>query len=114
MVAVAAGPEKRAINGSKPPEGITCPPAFVPPPNPHVSKVTKPEDGSEKVVSKTLSGVASVPVKDNADPLAVTGSTLNARILRTAARSLFAFIFSLPQPSARLCVEPAENGMRIA
>jgi hypothetical protein len=91
MVAVATGPEKRAINGSKPPGGIACPAALVPPPNPQVWKVTMLEEGSVKVVSKTLSGVASVPVKEMADPLAVTASTHTASTLTR----LFAFMSAL-------------------
>jgi hypothetical protein len=79
MVAVATGPEKREIKGSKPPAGITCPPAFVPPPNPHVWNVTMLDAGSVKVASRTLSGVVRVPVKSNADPLAVNGSKPKSR-----------------------------------
>jgi hypothetical protein len=79
MVAVAAGPENKEIKGSKPPAGITWLLAFIPPPNPHVSKVTVLEDGSEKTVSKTLSGVARVPVNARVEPLAATGSKIAAR-----------------------------------
>jgi hypothetical protein len=79
MVGVAEGPKKSDIKGSKPPAGITCPAAFVPPPNPHVWNVTVLADVSEKVVSKTLTGVARVPVKLNAEPLAATGAKADVR-----------------------------------
>src|SRR5690242_18926582 len=64
MVAVATGPENKAISGSKPPAGITVPAALIPPPKPNVSMVTVEVTGNVKVCSKMLVGVASVPVYD--------------------------------------------------
>src|ERR1022692_4556648 len=61
MVAVATGPTKSAIRGSKPPAEITFPWAFVPPPKPHVWKVTVSEAASVKLASKTLCGLLKVP-----------------------------------------------------
>jgi hypothetical protein len=62
IVAVLTGPSNSEIKGSKPPAGIAWLAAFVPPPKPHVWKVTVSFAVSVKVVSKALSGEPRVPV----------------------------------------------------
>jgi hypothetical protein len=90
MVAVAIGPLNKARRESKPPAGITCPAAFVPPPKPHVWKVTVSAAVRVKVVSKTSSGELRVPVNErlSADRLvAVAASRHSIQVARLYTKS---------------------------
>jgi hypothetical protein len=57
-------PLNNATRGSNPPEGITVPVKFVPPPKPYVCNVTVVLAVRVKVSRKTSSGVSRVPIQE--------------------------------------------------